>query len=95
MHWLVARGQPWWPPLHACTKAWPCGGSTAASVHPPSCVGSLELSTPPAPSSTLVARSGPSVRLSQTDGAGLAVDQAGHRYKPGLVLKKSVERGLQ
>jgi hypothetical protein len=35
------------------------------------------------------------VRLSQTDGAGLAVDQAGHRYKPGLVLKKSVERGLQ
>ena len=31
----------------------------------------------------------------EPDGAGLAVDQAGHRYKPGLVLTQSVERGLK
>ena len=29
----------------------------------------------------------------EPDGAGLAIDQAGHRYKPGLVLTQSVERG--
>ena len=102
--WLVARGHG--SPggslvasfLHACTKAWPCGGSTAASVHPPSCAEPGVEHPPCAKLHASGARErerGPSgtrgaVRLSHDRGrAWLAVDiyQAGHRYKPGLVEK--------
>ena len=79
MHWLVARGQPWWPPL-----ARPYKGVAVRRLHrgvsPPTLLRG-EPGVEHAPCAELYASGAErAVGAVEPDGAGLAIDQAGHRY---------------